>query len=99
MRRFDVCRIKARESDLVVVLQHDSTDHLGTCVVAPLIAPFVSEKETRIRPILRIEGTMMQLQTDRLAAIPRRLIGEVITSVATEQDAIKDAIDRLFIGF
>ncbi len=99
MRRFDVCRIRGRENELVVVLQHDSTSHLSTCIAAPLVAPFIPEKEVKIRPLLEIEGRTMQLQTDRLAAIPRRSIGPVVTSVENDQDAIKNAIDRLFLGF
>jgi hypothetical protein len=99
MRRFDVCRIKGRENELIVVLQHDATSHLTTCIAAPLVAPFFPEKEVKIRPILQIEGSAMQLQTDRLAAIPRRAIGSVVTSVESDQDVIKNAIDRLFIGF
>jgi hypothetical protein len=82
-----------------VVLQHDSTSHLATCIAAPLVTSFLPGKEVKIRPILQIEGRAMQLQTDRLAAISRRSIGQVVISVEDDQDMIKNAIDRLFNGF
>lgn len=99
MRRYDVCKATSERAELVVVLQHDSSAHLGTCIVAPLISSFVREVETRIRPILTVSGRELQLQTDRLAAIPRKSLGPVVASVEQDQDAIKNAIDRLFIGF
>ncbi len=99
MRRYDVCPIKSPNGGLAVVLQHDSTDHLETCIIAPLIAPFTSERNPTIRPILEIDGMRMQLQTDRLAAVLRRSIGVPVGSVAGDQDVIKNALDRLFIGF
>ena len=99
MQRFDVCRTKRSPAELVVILQHDATSHLATCIVAPLAGVFVPEREGKIRPLLHINGEPMQLQTDRMAAIPRASIGSAIMSVAEDQDAIKNAIDRLFLGF
>jgi toxin CcdB len=99
MRRFDVCAIKSPRGGLAVVLQHDSTDHLETCIVAPLIAPFASEKDPKIRPILQFDGKRLQLQTDRMAAVLRKSLGGSVGSVAADRDIIVNAIDRLFIGF
>ncbi len=81
------------------MLQHDSFDHLDTCIVAPLIAPFAAEKDPKIRPVLQFDGKRMQLQTDRMAAIPGKALGTAVGSVAADRDAIRDATDRLFIGF
>ena len=99
MRRFDVCPIKGSRAELVVVLQHDSTSHLNTCIVAPLVLTFAAEIEPKVRPIVLVEGRRMQLQTDRLAAISRKGIGMAVGSVEQDQDAIKYALDLLFIGF
>jgi CcdB protein len=99
MRRYDVCAVRNSKNSLVVVLQHDATAHLSTCIVAPLIAPFTVEKEDKIRLTIDVNGKLMQLQTDRLAAIPRRMIGAPVATASDQQDRIKNAIDRLFIGF
>jgi CcdB protein len=99
MRRFDVCALKSPRGGLAVVLQHDSIDHIETCIIAPLIASFASEREPRIRPTLDVGGKRMQLQTDRLAAVMRKSLGATVGSVSADQDVIQNAIDRLFIGF
>ncbi len=99
MRRYDVCTVRNSKNSLVVILQHDATAHLATCIVAPLITLFKVEKEHKIRLVIDVNGKPMQLQTDRLAAIPRRMIGGPVATAADHQDEIKNAIDRLFIGF
>jgi CcdB protein len=99
MQRYDVCRTKRSRTELVVILQHDATSHLATCIVAPLVPIFVPEREGKIRPVLHVNREAMQLQTDRLAAIPGASIGSVVVSVAPDQDIIMNAIHRLFIGF
>jgi hypothetical protein len=99
MRRYDVCSVKSPRGGLIVVLQHDSFDHLNTCIVAPLIAPLATERDPKLRPLLEFDGKRLQLQIDRMAAVLRTSIGPTVGTFASERDTIRDAIDRLFIGF
>jgi CcdB protein len=100
MQQFDICGVKGRKKDgLVVVLQHNETSNLSTCIVAPLVRLKDAEKVPKIRPLINMGRDTYILQTDRLAAIARKDIGSVIATARSEQDAIKYAIDRLFIGF
>jgi thiamine monophosphate synthase len=99
MRRYDVCILKNSKTNFVLILQHDATAHLATCIVAPLVSKFVREAEEKIRPTIHVNGKDLQIQTDRMAAIPRASIGLSVASADDQQDAIKNAIDRLFLGF
>ena len=86
-------------STLVVVLQHRLLMDLQTVVVAPLAAPLATEKSPRLRPNVQIAGRTLQLQTDRLAAIDKRILGRRIGDVLAESDRVDTAIAVLLNGF
>jgi len=98
MRQFDVCRLKDRGEQLVVVLQHDMADELATRVVAPLSDRSFRKLITRLRPIVTLNGENCVLQLDRLAAIQQSAIGFAEASVAADELRIKNALDLLFFG-
>jgi toxin CcdB len=98
MRQFDVCRLKERGDQLIVVLQHDITDELDTRIVAPLSDRPYRRIVDRARLPVDLDGNHYVIQIDRLSAIERRAIGAVIGSLATNEQRIKSALDLLFFG-
>ncbi|MBK5951998.1 CcdB family protein [Rhodobium orientis] len=102
MRQFDVCRnpnpaMRARVPYLVI-LQSDLLDPLATVVVAPLLAEGAFRPVTKLHPVFEVEGERFILSTGELAGVPRRAVGERISSLAGERDAIIAALDLLFTG-
>jgi toxin CcdB len=98
MRQFDVCRLKNGDGQMVVVLQHDVADDLDTRIVAPLSDVPYRNLIKRIRIPVAVAGTSYVIQLDRMAAIARREIGDVIGNLADEEHQIKNALDLLFLG-
>ena len=97
MRRYDVCPLRSRTEQLVVVLQDDLADTLATRVVAPL-----SESREGMIGGLRFpveigRGAYM-VQIDRLAAIARSELGPPVGTIEAEERRIKAALDLLFFG-
>ncbi len=102
IKHFDICRLKSRERQrrqvLVVVLQHDVLSDLDTVIVAPLDRGMAEEARERLHPRVELaDGTAVVL-VERMAAIRRNEIGEVIGSAASCADAIKRAIDLALFG-
>jgi toxin CcdB len=99
MRQFDVCRLRGRRAEqLVVILQHDLVDDLETRIVAPLSDKPFRKLIAGLRLPVVFDGSKFILQIDRLAAIDRREIGAVAGSLATEEQRIKNALDLAFFG-
>jgi hypothetical protein len=98
MRRYDVCRLKDRADQLVVVLQHDITDQLETRIVAPLSDRPYRKVIDRVRLPVDFDGDHYIVQLDRLSAIDRRAIGTVVGSLVAHEQRIKNALDLLFFG-
>ncbi len=98
MRQYDVCRLKGRKDQLVVVLQHDLVDDLETRVVAPLTDKPYQRLIAGLRLAVDFEGAKLVLQIDRLAAIDRRELGSVTGNLAAEEERIKNALDLVFLG-
>jgi len=98
MRQFDVCRLRNASDRLVVILQHDLVDELGTRVVAPLSDKPFRTLIDRLRVQVELDEVRYVVQLDRLAAIEARMIGNVVGSLAAQERAIKNAIDLLFFG-
>ena len=46
-----------------------------------------------------IEGLKCLLETPKMAAVPRRLLKEHVTSLLQEQDRVMGALDFLFNGY
>jgi len=98
MRQFDVCRLKERSDQLVVILQHDTIDELDTRVVAPLSDRPHRKLIDRVRLPVDLDGDRYVVQIDRLSAIERRSIGTVAGSLAGDEQRIKNALDIVFLG-
>ena len=98
MKQYDVCRLRNPPDQLVVILQHDLVDELGTRMVAPL-----SDETNRalidvLRIPVEIDFGSFVVQLDRMAAIERRMIGQVVGTLAAEENRIKRGLDLLFFG-
>ena len=98
MNQFDVCRLRARPEQLVIVLQHDIADDLATRVVAPLSDVRHQKLITRLRIPVELDGGSFIVQIDRLAAVARSELGQVVANLADEERRIKDALALLFFG-
>jgi len=83
---------------MVVILQHAVADDLDSRIVAPLSNVPYRRLVARVRLPVNIEGVAYVIQFDRLAAVARTEIGEVVGSLATDERRMKNAIDLLFFG-
>ncbi len=102
MARFDVYRMRVQtDVPLVVDVQADLLDALGTRVVVPLVPLANAEHEVaaRLKPIVDIIGKPHVLMTTDLSAIPNSALGERVASVEQYRQTIVDALDFLFQGF
>jgi hypothetical protein len=98
MRQFDVCRLKRRPDQFVVILQHDTVDSLETRVVAPLSSVPYRRLMERVRiPVLLDDGQYV-VQLDRMAAVSVSEIGRVCGRLRNYEQAIKNGIDLLLFG-
>lgn len=98
MQQFDVCRLRDRPEQLVVILQHDIADELDTRVVAPLSDKPYRRLIGRIRVPVEIDGSPYVIQLDRMAAIERRAIGASVANLQPNESHLKSALDLLFFG-
>jgi hypothetical protein len=98
MRQFDVCRLKGRADQLVVILQHDITDELETRIVAPLSDKPYRKVIDRARLPVDFDSGHYVVLLDRLSAIERRTIGTVVGSLVAREQRIRNALDLLFLG-
>lgn len=98
MRQFDVCRLKARGDQLVVILQHDTVDDLDTRVVAPLSAAPYRRLMERLRIPVRLDDDEYVVQLDRMAAVSVRELGQVRGRLGDYEQTVKSGIDLLLFG-
>ncbi len=98
MKQFDVCRLRNPPDQLVVILQHDLIDELGTRVVAPLSETSYRTLIDGLRIPVEIELGGYVVQLDRMAAIEQRMIGQVVGTLANQENRIKRGLDLLFFG-
>jgi toxin CcdB len=98
MPQFDVHRL-ANRPGLVLDCQSDLLDHLQTRFVVPLAPrtdlPSVAR---RLNPCFDIEDEAYVMLTQSAAAIRRRDLGPVITSLAGHRVEIVSALDVLISG-
>lgn len=105
MARFDVFRNvgpHTASTPFLVDVQSNLLDGLETCVVIPLrrLDRFAVEKlPALLCPVFEIEGLNCLLETPKMAAVPRRLLKEQVTSLAMEQRRVMGALDFLFQGY
>lgn len=98
MRQFDVCRLKARAHQLVVILQHDTVDDVDTRVVAPLSSVPYRRLMERVRIPVLLEDDEYVVQLDRMAAVSVSEIGRVCGKLSDYEQDIKNGMDLLFFG-
>jgi len=96
--QFDVHRLKGA-NQLVVDCQAEILEELNTRLVIPLMprghAPAPAK---RLNPTFVIDGIEHVLVTQFAAAIERRELGELVTSLRDESFAIIGAVDVLISG-
>ena len=105
MARFDVYANTADRADstpFLLDVQSDLLDGLDSCVVIPLrrLDLFPKVKiAARLTPVMVIDGQQFLLETPKMAAVPRRILGAPVLSLAAERERITSAMDFLFQGF
>ena len=99
MAKFDVYRLR-QGGGLVLDCQADLLDDLNTRLVVPLLTTEEAPKAAaRLNPTFEIEGTVLVMATQFVAAIPVRELGERVVSLSEQQDAIGHALDMLISGY
>jgi toxin CcdB len=92
---------RLRSGGLVVDVQSDLLEPFGTRVVIPLVAlEHAPRAPRRLNPVFEVEGEPMILATHLLAAVAEgELSRPALGSLASHRDAIRAALDMLFLGF
>ncbi|MBQ0821563.1 CcdB family protein [Microvirga sp. HBU67558] len=99
MGQFDVYAGIGRSNRLVVDLQSDILDPLATRIVAPLFQRDEAPILTDLTPQVRLDGQDLVVMIPLLASVPVRELQRPVGSIASDQDAVKRALDVLFLGF
>ena len=91
----------AKSRPYVVDLQSRLLEDLPSTIIAPLARPESIDRTRilRLNPDISIDGAMLVLLTQDLAAIPRIALKNPITNLSTQREEILAAIDFLFTGF
>lgn len=96
MAQFDVFRL--RSGMLVVDLQTDLIGMEASRMVAPLREAGRYAAFPGLTPMVEVEGTVWIVAVQAMAALPGAELRDFITSLASERDALKRAVDILFDG-
>ena len=105
MVHYDVYLNEGHHSDSTPYLldvQSNLLDGLESCVVIPIrkLEPYKKINiPTRLTPIIKIKGKEYLLETPKMAAVPRRILKNMVVSLVNEQEHIVAAIDFLFQGY
>lgn len=99
MAQFDVYAGVGRTKDHVVELQSDLLDRLAVRVVTPMVPVDRATIISGLTPLVRFKGADYLLLTYQLASVPVRELQRPVGSLSADQDAIKRALDILFLGF
>ena len=95
--QFDVCQTSG--GTLVVVVQSDLLEEIGTRVVMPLVADGSRGRGLKtLNPRVEIEGKAMLLLPQQLATVRVRDLGQPVVSLEHERDRITRALDALLSG-
>ena len=98
MAQFDVFRLE--DGELVLDLQTDLLGHFESRIVVPLMPPGRAPiAHRRLNPILVVEGAPYAMVTQFAAAVDRRTLSRPITNLPKDYDAIRAALDMIFLGF
>lgn len=105
MARFDVYGNPGNHANTTPYLldvQSDLLDGLDSRMVIPLrsLKHFPKVRlSTRLTPILTVGGEEFLLETPKMGAVPQRVLKNVVTSLAGNQEQIVTALDFLFQGY
>lgn len=104
MAQFDVFRNPNKESagavPFLLEVQSDYLSGFSSRVVVPLaLSEQIRITALRLHPQFQIEGAAVFMMTERLAAVPKQILGAQVTSLAQHRDEIVAAMDFLIIGF
>ena len=103
MKQYDVCSTSgpgiAGGARLVLVLQHRLLSDLDTVVVAPLFRASELDAVRQLRPTVSIEAGDYVIAIDRMASLPRRLLGKAVANLSPMDYEIRKALDLIFSGF
>ncbi|MGF9756185.1 CcdB family protein [Microvirga sp. 0TCS3.31] len=99
MNQFDVYAGVGRSGTLVVDLQSNILGPMATRIVAPLFRRSETPILTELTPVVRLDGRDLVVMIPLMASIPVRELQRPAGSLASDQDAIKRALDVLFLGF
>ena len=99
MARFDIHRIAGFDGYALEV-QADLLASFATIVVIPLIPlEKASKPVSRLNPVFRIGGQRYVMQTQAIAAVPRKELGARAGSLTEHHFEIVAALDMLLSGF
>lgn len=83
----------------VVDVQSDHLHAMPTRMVIPLGRPSESMRPVRhLNPVLSVDGEPLVLVTEQAAALPARVLGRKVASLAEYRSDIIAALDFLFTG-
>jgi toxin CcdB len=84
----------------LLAVQSDLLRDLSSCTVVPLVdAAHFGPSLTRLNPVFTVERNRVVMSTAEMAAVPRRILRQVVGSLRAERDTIVAAIDFLILGF
>ena len=97
MPQFDIHRNPARNrvnAPFVIVVQTSALDSIPTRLVAPLaVRPFGPQRPGE--RIVAIDDRFYTIRAEQMFAVPYRLLGPVLGSVADQTYAVLSAIDAI----
>lgn len=97
MARFDLHRV---DGILVVDVQADIIPRVGTRVVVPLLDEgTVPRAMQRLHPIFAIDGRPYVMATHLMSSVSIVELGQAVGSLDHHYDAIRAALDMIFLGF
>ena len=99
MARFDVYNIKGAPGYLLDC-QADILSDLNTRIAVPLLSPELGPPVVRrLNPSFSVEDEAVVMYTQYAAAVPSRVLGIPITSLAGQHAEIMNALDMLLTGY
>jgi toxin CcdB len=99
LAQYDVYANKGGAGYLLDV-QSDLLNQLKTRVVVPLMPQASAPMPMRrLNPVIVVSGTNYIVATQFLAAVPISELDTPITNATDQHDAIRAALDMVFIGF
>lgn len=96
MAQFDVFRL--RSGMLVVDLQTDLIGMEASRMVAPLREAGRYAAFPGLTPMVEVEGKVWIVAVQAMAALPGAELRDFVTSLVSERDVLKRAVDILFDG-